>query len=49
MTVLTIGTARGVLHAKLEKIGFEKFILPTLDISNMIEEDMSFDSPEKPK
>lgn len=49
MTVLTIGTARGVLHAKLEKTGFEKFILPTLDISNMIEEDMSFDSPEKPK
>lgn len=43
MTVLTVGTARGILHAKLEKSGFEKFILPTLDISKMIEEDFVFE------
>lgn len=43
LTVLTIGTSRGILHAKLEKSGFEQFILPTLNISNMIQEDMIFE------
>lgn len=42
LTVLTIGTARGILHAKLEKSGFEQFILPTLNIADMIKEDMEF-------
>lgn len=42
LTVLTIGTARGILHAKLEKSSFEQFILPTLNISEMIKEDMEF-------
>lgn len=42
LTVLTIGTARGILHAKLEKSGFERFILPTLNISDMIQEDFEF-------
>lgn len=43
LTVLTIGTARGILHAKLEKTGFEQFILPTLNISEMIQEDVEFE------
>lgn len=43
LTVLTIGTARGILHAKLEKSGFEQFILPTLNIADMIKEDMEFE------
>lgn len=46
LTVLTIGTARGVLHAKLEKTGFEKYMLPTLNISNLIEQDMVFEIPK---
>jgi len=44
LTVLTIGTARGVLHTKLEKTGFEKYLLPTLNISDLIKEDMTFDN-----
>jgi len=44
LAVLTIGTARGILHAKLEKSGFEQFILPTLNISDMIKEDMVFEN-----
>lgn len=44
VTVLTIGTARGILHAKLEKTGFEKFILPTLDVSEMFKEDLKMNS-----
>jgi hypothetical protein len=43
LTVLTIGTARGILHAKLEKSAFEQFILPTLNVADMIKEDMEFD------
>ncbi|MBW3467707.1 hypothetical protein [Arthrospiribacter ruber] len=43
LTVLTIGTARGILHAKLDKSGFEQFILPTLNISDMFKEDMEFE------
>ncbi len=43
LTVLTIGTARGILHARLEKSGFEQFILPTLNISDMLKEDMLFE------
>ncbi|WP_373521152.1 hypothetical protein [Aquiflexum sp.] len=43
LTVLTIGTARGILHVKLEKSGLEQFILPTLNISDMFEEDMVFE------
>jgi len=43
LIVLTIGTARGILHAKLEKSGFEQFILPTLNIADMIKDDMEFE------
>lgn len=46
LTVLTIGTARGVLHAKLEKTGFENYILPTLNVADLIKEDMVFEAPK---
>tara|TARA_R110002020_G_scaffold222952_1_gene431923 strand:- start:473 stop:913 length:441 start_codon:yes stop_codon:yes gene_type:complete len=46
LTVLTIGTARGVLHAKLEKTGFEKYILPTLNVADLIKQDMVFEIPK---
>ncbi len=47
LTVLTVGTARGILHAKLEKTGFEKFLLPTLNISELIKEDLIIKSDSK--
>jgi len=40
LLILTIGTARGVLHAKTENTEFNKFSLPTLDVSNLIQEDV---------
>lgn len=46
LTVLTVGTARGVLHAKLEKTGFEKYLLPTLNVSDLFNEDMVFELPK---
>lgn len=43
LAVLTVGTARGVLHAKLENTELPHFILPTIDVSQMVKTDMVFD------
>jgi hypothetical protein len=40
--VLTTGTTRGVLHAKLEKSDFSDYILPTININDVVEEDVVF-------
>jgi len=40
--VLTVGTSRGVLHAKKPK-WLENMMLPTLNVTSIIGEDMSFD------
>lgn len=45
LAVLTVGTARGVLHAKLDNTDFDQFLLPSLNISQMIESDVVFDLP----
>jgi len=38
--VLTIGSARGILHAKTEGTPFNEFLLPTIDVNNMLQEDV---------
>ncbi len=38
--VLTIGSARGVLHAKTEGTPFNEFLLPTIDVNSMLQEDV---------
>lgn len=43
LAVLTIGTTRGVLHAKLEDTPFDWMILPTVDIVDLIEQSLTFD------
>jgi len=40
LAVLTIGTARGILHCKSEGTKFNKYFLPTLDISNTLQNDI---------
>lgn len=40
LLVITIGTARGVLHSKTENTKYNKFFLPTLDVSETINEDV---------
>lgn len=40
LLVLTIGTARGVLHSKTENTKYNKFFLPTLDVSDTISDDV---------
>ncbi len=43
LMVLTIGTTRGVLHAKTENTIFNDLILPTLNVSEIISEDGEFE------
>lgn len=40
---VTTGTTRGVLFAKTEATLFSKYIVPTLNVAEMIKEDASFD------
>lgn len=41
--VITVGTARGVLHAKTTNTPFNKFYLPTVSVEEMVDEDVDFD------
>lgn len=43
VAMITTGTARGVLFAKTESTQFSKFIIPTINVAEMIKEDASFD------
>jgi len=43
MAMITVGTSRGVLHTKTEGTIFNKYILPTIDVTKMIPEDLIFD------
>lgn len=43
LTVITTGTTRGILFAKTESTQFSKYIIPTLNVKEMITEDASFD------
>lgn len=40
--VLTIGAARGVLHSKTEGTNFNEYLLPTIDVNNLLKEDLIF-------
>ena len=40
LTTITIGTLRGVLHAKTDGTEFNKFMLPTINIMELIEKDI---------
>ncbi|NBP68200.1 MAG: hypothetical protein EBU52_05605 [Cytophagia bacterium] len=40
--MITVGTARGVLHTKTEGTGFNDFILPTINVVDMVKDDVSF-------
>ncbi|MHC5309989.1 hypothetical protein ACYSNM_07925 [Myroides sp. LJL116] len=38
--VLAVGTLRGVLHAKVENTPFNMFILPTINVIELVKEDI---------
>jgi hypothetical protein len=43
LAMITTGTSRGILFAKTESTQFSKFIIPTLNVTEMITEDAMFD------
>ena len=43
LTMITVGTARGILFAKTESTQFSNYILPTINVSEMIVEDAVLD------
>lgn len=45
-TVLMFGSARGVLHAKTEGTNFNQYLLPTMDVRNMLQEDIVLNASE---
>ena len=42
LAVLTIGTTRGILHAKTEGNCFNKYVLPAINVTEIIKEDAIF-------
>lgn len=46
LAMITTGTSRGILFAKTEVTQFSKFIVPTLNVAEMIKEDATFDIAE---
>lgn len=43
LTMISISSVRGVLHAKTEGTEFNKYLLPTLDVTKMVKDDIEFD------
>lgn len=43
LTMLAIGTARGALHSKTENTPFNNYLMPTINITEIIKNDVSFD------
>lgn len=48
LAMLTVGTARGILHAKTETTKFSQYIVPTINVAVMIKEDIIFDLNKLP-
>ncbi len=42
LAVLTVGATRGILHSKTEGTDYNKFVLPTINLGEMIKEDAEF-------
>lgn len=40
LVMLTIGTLRGILHSKTENTEFNQFILPTINVTELIQTDV---------
>lgn len=41
LVMLSIGTLRGVLHAKTENTPFNMFFLPTINVNDLVKEDVT--------
>lgn len=42
LSVITIGTTRGILHEKTAGTDYNKFLLPTVNITELVKGDITF-------
>lgn len=42
LSMITVGSTRGVLHTKTENTCFNKYVLPTINVADMIKKDAVF-------
>ena len=42
LAMLTVGTTRGILHTKTESTVFNRFVLPTINVAELIPKDLEF-------
>lgn len=42
LAMLTVGTSRGILHAKTEGTCFNKYVLPTINVTEIVKDDATF-------
>lgn len=42
LAMLTVGTSRGILHAKTEGTCYNKYVLPVINVTQIIKEDATF-------
>ena len=47
LATLTVGTARGILHSKTENTGFNKFFLPTLNVTESLKNDIEISTQKE--
>lgn len=47
LIMLSIGTARGVLHSKTENTAFNNFLIPTINVTEIVKSGVSFDLSHK--
>ena len=46
LTMMTIGTARGILHAKTEGTSYNRYLLPTINVPELVTGDIAFSFQE---
>lgn len=42
LATISVGTTRGVLHSKTENTPFNKFFLPTINVTDLVKKDVQF-------
>ncbi|WP_394906092.1 hypothetical protein [uncultured Mesonia sp.] len=47
LIMLTIGTARGVLHSRTENTPFNNFLMPTINVTEIVKSGVAFDLKSK--
>ena len=47
LAMLTVGTSRGILHSKTEGTCFNKYVLPTINVTKIVKENATFSFNKK--